>query len=83
MIAAKPIEADIAQIDRWLAQPDCGFAELRGDVEFLGSVGDTRDFLIDLREGLEAARDGRVVTHAQIEKDAAERRRRYGPHAAE
>jgi hypothetical protein len=74
---------DIAWVDEQLADPDASFDALRADFPFLGSAAHARQFLQEIREGLVAARDGRVVPHEQIVREAEERRRRYGPHAAE
>jgi len=83
MADSPSVADDIAQIDRWLASSDAGFGELRGDLDFLCSPEQTRRYLLGLREGLEAVRDGRVVPHAQIVSDMQERHRRHRPHAAE
>jgi hypothetical protein len=79
----RSVADDIAWIDEQLADPEASFDELRADLPFLSSAAHARRFLQEIREGLEAVSDGRVVPHEQIEREARERRRRYGPHAAE
>lgn len=79
----RTVADDIAWVDEQLADPEASFDTLRADFPFLRTPEQARRYLEGIREGLEAVRDGRVVPHEQIVREAEERRRRYGPHAAE
>jgi hypothetical protein len=74
---------DIAEIDRWLSDPDAPLDELREQYPFLGSDAEARRMLQGLRRGLADIEAGRVVPHRQIVLDMEERRRRHRPSAAE
>lgn len=74
---------DLAQIDRWLNDPQAPLHELREQFPFLRSDAQARRFLADLREGLEDIAAGRVVSHEEVMRDVEKRRRRYRPSAAE
>lgn len=74
---------DVGDIRRWIDDPEAPLGELIALLPFLGSEAGARRYLDGVREGLEAARAGRVVSHEQVLRDAAERRLRYRPSAAE
>jgi len=74
---------DIAEIDRWLSDPDASLDALREQFPFLGSDAEARHMLQGLRRGLADIEAGRVVPHEQIVREMEERRRNYRPSAAE
>jgi hypothetical protein len=74
---------DVAEIDRWLNDPDSPLGELREQFPFLGSDEEARRMLEGLRRGLADIEAGRMVPHEQVVRDMEERRRRYRPSAAE
>jgi hypothetical protein len=74
---------DIAEIDRWLSNPDASLDELRKQYPFLSSDAEARHMLQGLRRGLADIEAGRVVPHEHIVRDMEERRRRHRPSAAE
>ena len=74
---------DIAEIDRWLSDPDAPLDELREQYPFLRSDAEARRMLDGLRRGLADIEAGRVVPHEQVVRDVEERRRRHRPSAAE
>ncbi|HEY0413160.1 MAG TPA: hypothetical protein VGD66_08460 [Allosphingosinicella sp.] len=74
---------DVAEIDRWLNDPDAPLGELRERFPFLGSDAEARRMLEGLRRGLADIEAGRVVPHEQVVRDMEERRRRHRPSAAE
>jgi hypothetical protein len=74
---------DVAELDRWLNDPDASIGELMADLPFLRTEAEARRYLDEIREALDDVKHGRVVPHEQIVRDAAERRRRYRASAAE
>lgn len=74
---------DIAEIDRWLSDPHAPIGELMAELPFLQSEAHARQFLEDVKEGLEDIRAGRIVSHERVVRDMEERRRRYRASAAE
>jgi predicted transcriptional regulator len=74
---------DVAEIERWLNDPDAPIGELREQFPFLRSDAHARRFLAEIKEGLEDVAAGRVVSHEEVRKDVEERRRRHRPSAAE
>jgi hypothetical protein len=74
---------DVAEIDRWLNDPEAPIDELMAQFPFLRTESEARRFLEEVKVGLEDVRAGRVVPHEQVARDVAERRRRYRSSAAE
>ena len=73
---------DIAEIDRWLGDPNAPLEDLMAQFPFLATKAQARRFLEEVKVGLEDVRAGRVVSHEQIARDIAERRRQSRSRAA-
>lgn len=79
----KIVALDVAELERWLDDPDASLVELMADLPFLRTEAEARAYLDDIREALDDVKHGRVVPHEQIVQDAAERRNRFRASAAE
>ena len=77
------VDDDIALLQRMIDGPDVDLADFVSERPYLRSADDAREHLAGLIVGLEDVRAGRVVPHAQVVRDALERRRRGQTQAAE
>lgn len=83
MIERHQIEAlDIATLESWI-DSDAALSELLAELPFLRSEADALRFVEDVRMVVDDVQNGRTVSHAQIARDVAERRRSYRTDAAE
>ncbi len=83
MARQSDIDRDIVALREMIDGSDAGLADYMAGRPYLRSAGEAREDLAGLIVGLEDVKAGRVVPHAQIVADVAERRRRDRTQAAE
>jgi hypothetical protein len=66
---------DIAEIDRWLNDPEAPLDELRQQLPFLQSDAHARRFLAELREGIASADRGELYSTEEMLQELEARRR--------
>lgn len=74
---------DVAELQRWLDDPEAPIVELMALLPFLKTEAGAQSYLKGIREGLADIRAGRTVPHEQVVREAEERRRRWQQSAAE